>query len=74
MEILEDRREPKQSEETPKKDSNYPANIGGLLFAGCLFIGAGIGFIVGNVKAGGAFGMGIGFFVMAAFWAKQKKN
>lgn len=72
MEILNDNRDPKPTEKS-ENNSDTPGNVGGLLFAGCMFIGAGIGFIVGNVKAGAALGMGIGFLVMAAFWMKYKK-
>jgi len=39
--------------------------IGGLVFVGCMFIGAGIGMYFNKVKVGGAIGMGVGFIGMA---------
>lgn len=39
--------------------------IGGLVFVGCMFIGGGIGVLLGNSSAGGAIGMGFGFIGMA---------
>lgn len=43
-------------------------NVGGLVFIGCMFIGAGIGMALGKVQVGGAIGMGVGFLGMAASW------
>lgn len=40
---------------------------GGIAFVGCMFLGAGIGMLLGNVAAGGAIGMGAGFIAMALF-------
>jgi len=37
----------------------------GLLFVGCMFIGAGLGLVVNRPDVGGAIGMGIGFIAMA---------
>lgn len=37
----------------------------GLLFVGCMFIGAGLGLLVNRPDVGGALGMGIGFIAMA---------
>lgn len=38
-----------------------------LIFIGCMFIGGGIGLLVGNLKAGGAIGMGVGFISVTIF-------
>lgn len=45
---------------------------GGLAFVGCLFLGAGVGMLMGNVAAGGAIGMGAGFIAMAIFGKRKK--
>lgn len=44
-------------------------SIAGVVFAGCMFIGAGIGMAMGAVQVGGAIGMGVGFLAMAGIWA-----
>lgn len=38
---------------------------GGIVFAGCLFLGSGIGMLMGSVVAGGTIGLGAGFLAMA---------
>ena len=50
------------------------AAIGGVVFTGCLLLGAGIGMIYNQVKIGGAIGMGVGFLAMAAVWAYYKNK
>ncbi|MFT4526256.1 MAG: hypothetical protein ACI85F_002428 [Bacteroidia bacterium] len=45
-------------------DNKKPKSIGGLVFVGFMFIGAGLGMLVGHVAAGGAIGMGVGFVAM----------
>ena len=45
------------------------SSIGGVIFVGCMFVGAGIGMLLGNVSAGGAIGMGVGFLAMGGMWA-----
>ncbi|MEQ8624887.1 MAG: hypothetical protein RJQ00_03290 [Vicingaceae bacterium] len=52
-----------ENQEKSKKGNG--AAIGGLVFVGCMFIGAGIGMYFNNVKVGGAIGMGVGFLGMA---------
>ena len=45
------------------------STIGGLVFAGCLMLGVGIGFIKHAVHIGAVIGLGVGFIAMAAVWA-----
>ena len=52
--------------ENKKKD---PSAIAGIMFAGCMSIGAGLGLLFGHVAVGGALGMGVGFIVMGGIWA-----
>lgn len=57
------------------KDNNKSGSaIGGVIFVGCMFIGAAIGMIMGNLKAGGAMGMGVGFVAMGLIWAVYKNK
>lgn len=39
--------------------------IGGLVFVGCMFLGGGVGSMLGNAQTGWLIGMGIGFLGMA---------
>ena len=39
--------------------------ISGVVFVGCLLLGMGIGFAVGNVVVGLFIGLGVGFLAMA---------
>ncbi len=50
------------------------SSIGGVVFVGCMFIGAGLGMAYGKVQVGGAIGMGIGFLAMAATWAYYRNK
>jgi len=43
--------------------------IGGVVFFGCMFIGAGIGMLFNEQEIGGAFGMGVGSIAMGGIWA-----
>ena len=45
------------------------SQIGGIVFVGFMFIGAGIGMMMGKVQIGGALGMGVGFLAMGGIWA-----
>ncbi|WP_162862817.1 hypothetical protein [Bacillus wiedmannii] len=39
--------------------------IGGLVFVGCMFLGGGVGSMLGNAQTGCLIGMGVGFLGMA---------
>ena len=43
-------------ENKPKKDKR-----GEYAFVGCMFIGVGIGYLIGNFLAGASIGIGVGF-------------
>ena len=47
--------------------------IGNNLFVGCMFIGFGIGFYIGNIPLGMFIGMGVGFISKAIFTLLNKK-
>ena len=57
-----------------EEKQNKGKNIGGLVFVGCMFIGAGIGMAMGKVAVGGAIGMGVVFLGMAAAWMLAKNG
>ena len=58
--------------ETKKKDG---AEIGGVVFVGCMFLGAGTGSLMGiGWMTGGALGMGTGFIAMGAIWAYYRNK
>ncbi len=48
--------------------------IGGIVFVGCMFIGAGIGMIYDSQQIGGALGIGVGFISMGAIWAYYREK
>jgi len=50
------------------------SQIGGVIFVGCMFVGGGLGMLMGNVAVGGAIGMGIGFISMGIIWAAYKNR
>jgi len=48
--------------------------VGGLVFVGLMFLGAGVGLLVGHAGAGVLIGMGLGFVAMALLdWALKRK-
>lgn len=55
-------------------DRKNSSAIAGVAFAGCMFIGAGIGMIYNSAKIGGAIGMGVGFIAMAIIWMVYNKK
>lgn len=57
--------------ETKKKTGS---SIGGIVLAGCMFLGAGIGMIFNTVQIGGAIGMGAGLIAMATIIHYYNKN
>lgn len=50
--------------EEQNKDQDKGRKIGGIIFVGCMFVGAGVGMLYGKVAIGGAIGMGLGFIAM----------
>jgi len=48
--------------------------IGGVVFVGCIILGAGIGMLYDAVAAGGAIGLGIGFIGMGGIWAYYRNK
>jgi len=57
-----------------KEKSKTGYTIGGIVFAGCMLLGGGIGILFDAQKAGGAIGMGVGFIAMAIIWIKYKQQ
>lgn len=55
-------------------DEKSTKNIAGLMFVGCMFVGAGLGLFFGHVAAGGALGMGVGFLAMGVVWANYRNR
>lgn len=50
------------------KQEKTAQSIGGLIFVACLFLGGGLGSMLGNVSIGAMIGMGIGFLAMAGIY------
>ena len=48
--------------------------IGGIVFVGCMFLGAGIGMLYDSEEIGGAIGMGVGFIAMGAIRAYYRQK
>lgn len=44
----------------------------GVLLPGCMFLGMGLGYIFGSVKAGLLIGMGAGFLLVGISWMKVR--
>ncbi len=59
--------------EESKKPKSGSA-IGGIVLAGCTFIGSGIGMMFHEKEAGVALGMGIGLIAMGAIWAYYRNK
>ena len=57
-----------------KKDSSPTYYIGSMVFVGCMFIGGGIGKIMGNSSAGWQIGMGAGFIALGITWAYYRNK
>jgi len=48
------------------------ADVGGIVFVGCIVLGMGIGALVGQAGPGTLIGVGVGFIAMAMARAKGK--
>ena len=59
--------EPPEYPKDLKKDK-----IGNTVFLGCMFIGVGIGYLIGNFLAGASIGMGVGF--LSRLFLKTNKD
>ncbi|MBP6392105.1 MAG: hypothetical protein KA175_18345 [Flavobacteriales bacterium] len=55
-----------------ERDRN--AEIGGLICAGCLFIGMGIGWVLGNLRSGLFIGLGVGLLGMALIRFRKQND
>ncbi|MEZ5084592.1 MAG: hypothetical protein R2750_14300 [Bacteroidales bacterium] len=55
-----------------KNKANYKS--GGIIFVGCMFIGMGIGYFLGELQTGLFLGMGVGFIVMGFLTIRASKN
>jgi len=53
-------------------DENHDWSLSGIAFAGCLFIGMGLGILFKHTWAGIMMGLGVGFIVMAILRWKNK--
>ncbi len=56
-------------ESNSKKNKGRGFYIGGVIFAGCMFLGMGIGHYLGAKQTGMYIGMGAGFLLMGVTWA-----
>ena len=54
-----------------KKDG---ISIGSMVFVGCMFIGGGIGKLMGEIAAGWQIGMGAGFLALGIIWAYNRNK
>ena len=57
-----------------KENKKSSSSVGGVVFAGCMFLGAGTGMLFNEMEIGGALGMGVGFISMGAIWAYYKNS
>lgn len=52
--------------------SNNNTDVSGVIFAGCVVLGIGIGVLVNQAGAGTLIGVGVGFIAMAVVRSKNK--
>jgi hypothetical protein len=50
------------------------SSIAGIVFAGCMFLGAGIGMLNNATKTGAVIGMGVGLIAMGAISAYYRNK
>jgi len=62
------------SSKTTKNNIKNGSSVGGMLCVGCMFLGAGVGKVYGDIATGGLLGMGIGFVIMGITWAYYSKK
>lgn len=57
-----------------EQEKKSGSSIAGVVFIGCMFIGAGIGMLYDATAIGGAIGMGVGFIAMGVIWAYYRNK
>jgi len=69
-----DEKNKKKEPETTDNKVKTGSTIGGMIFVGCMFLGAGLGRFLGDTATGSMIGMGIGFVIMGIIWAYYSKK
>ena len=57
-----------------KENNRNSYKTWGVLMPGCMFIGLGLGYVLGNVATGMFIGMGVGFILIGIMSMKKESN